>query len=175
MEQRPAASARLFVQLVIQLAEKCWATGSAFTSCPPVPLLMQCANFHFPRQCIISLHKQLWTLLESLTIHPETTHDRFFMKWHKQADKQTGTSTKNKDTKRSFATIIETKVNVISIAEILIKNLKKRLLRNLFKAIFHFSRIIHSICPHLYADVRMGEDLQFTKQSWSFSRKQPCS
>ena len=24
---------------------------------------------------------------------------------------------------------------------------------------------IHSICPHLYADVRMGEDLQFTKQS----------
>ena len=34
-----------------------------------------------------------------------------------------------------------------------------------FKAIFHRSNIIHSIC----------EDLQFTEQSWSFSRKQPCS
>ena len=44
-----------------------------------------------------------------------------------------------------------------------------------FKAIFHHSNIIHSVSTHLYADVRMGEDLQFTKQSWSFSRKQPCS
>ena len=45
----------------------------------------------------------------------------------------------------------------------------------ILKVIFHHSSMIHSVCPHLYANVRMGEDLQFTKQSWSFSRKQPCS
>ena len=39
----------------------------------------------------------------------------------------------------------------------------------LFKAIFHSSRIIHSICTHPCADVRMGEDLQFTKQSAEIS------
>merc|ERR1712035_100586 len=43
------------------------------------------------------------------------------------------------------------------------------------KAIFHHSSIIHSICTHLHADERMGEDLQSTKQSRSSSRKQPLS
>ena len=43
-----------------------------------------------------------------------------------------------------------------------------------FKA-FHVLRIIHSVCTHPYADVMMGEDLQFTKQSWSFRRKQGSS
>ena len=43
------------------------------------------------------------------------------------------------------------------------------------KAIVHPNMKTHSISTHLYADVRMGEDLQFTKHSWSFSRKQPCS
>ena len=46
------------------------------------------------------------------------------------------------------------------------------LVAEIFKAIFHSSSIIYSICTQPYADVRMGEDLQFTKQSWCFSRKQ---
>ena len=46
---------------------------------------------------------------------------------------------------------------------------------HLRKAIVQPNMKIHSTSTHPRADVRMGEDLQFTKHTWSLSWKQRCS